>query len=83
MPRSNRSAALPETNAPADPLTPREREIVGLIARGRTNRQIADALVIARPTADRHVANILKKLDLSNRAQVAAWATERSLERLR
>ena len=76
----DRTGAPPaETNASPDPLTPREREIVALIARGRTNRQIADALVIARPTADRHVANILKKLDLSNRAQVAAWATERSL----
>ncbi|HEX2517560.1 MAG TPA: helix-turn-helix transcriptional regulator, partial [Chloroflexota bacterium] len=60
-------------------LTAREREVVALVAAGRTNRQIAEELVIARPTADRHVANILKKLDLHNRAQVAAWATARGL----
>jgi adenylate cyclase len=60
-------------------LTSREREVVTLIARGLTNRQIAEALVIAEPTAVRHVANILNKLDLSSRARVAVWAIERGL----
>jgi len=60
-------------------LTSREREVVTLIARGLTNRQIAEALVIAEPTAVRHVANILNKLNLSSRARVAVWAIERGL----
>jgi DNA-binding CsgD family transcriptional regulator/Tfp pilus assembly protein PilF len=56
------------------PLTPREHEIVLLIARGLSNRQIADELVISPATAARHVANILAKLGFSSRTQVASWA---------
>lgn len=59
------------------PLTPRENEIAVLVARGRTNRQIADELVISKQTADRHVSNILGKLDFTSRAQLAAWVVER------
>jgi DNA-binding CsgD family transcriptional regulator len=61
------------------PLTAREREVAVLIARGFTNRQIAEALVVAEATAVRHVANILNKLDLSSRARVAVWAVEQGL----
>jgi DNA-binding NarL/FixJ family response regulator len=60
------------------PLTEREREVVGLIVRGCTNREIAEELVIAEGTAVRHVANILNKLNLKSRAQVAVWAVERT-----
>jgi DNA-binding NarL/FixJ family response regulator len=56
------------------PLSVREREVVALIARGYTNRQIAEELIIAEGTAVRHVANILNKLNLRSRAQVAVWA---------
>ena len=59
----------------ASPLTAREHEIVVLIARGLSNRQIADELVISPATAARHVANILAKLGFSSRTQVASWAT--------
>jgi predicted ATPase/DNA-binding NarL/FixJ family response regulator len=55
-------------------LTPRERQIVALIVRGRSNRAIAQELVISPATAARHVANILLKLGFHSRAQVAAWA---------
>ncbi|MGW0231636.1 ATP-binding protein [Actinopolymorpha singaporensis] len=58
------------------PLTPREREIADLIAQGRTNKQIANALVIAQRTAESHVENILVKLGFTSRAQVAAWTAE-------
>ena len=61
------------------PLSAREREVAALIARGCTNREIAEALVIAETTAVRHVANILAKLALKSRAQVAVWAVERGL----
>jgi class 3 adenylate cyclase/DNA-binding CsgD family transcriptional regulator len=64
---------------PADgPLTEREREVVALIVRGCSNREIAEQLVIAEGTAVRHVANILNKLNLKSRAQVAVWAVERA-----
>jgi DNA-binding NarL/FixJ family response regulator len=62
--------------ATSGPLTEREREVVGLIVRGCTNREIAEKLVIAEGTAVRHVANILNKLDLHSRAQVAVWAIQ-------
>jgi DNA-binding NarL/FixJ family response regulator len=55
-------------------LTPREREIIDLIAAGLSNKAIAGRLVIAPATAARHVANILAKLEFSSRSQVAAWA---------
>jgi predicted ATPase/DNA-binding CsgD family transcriptional regulator len=58
----------------ASPLTARETEIVVLIARGLSNRQIADELVISPATAARHVANILAKLGFTSRTQVASWA---------
>jgi len=67
-----------ERSALAGPLTDREREVVGLIVRGCTNREIAEELVIAEGTAVRHVANILNKLNLKSRAQVAVWAVERT-----
>jgi predicted ATPase/DNA-binding CsgD family transcriptional regulator/ADP-ribose pyrophosphatase YjhB (NUDIX family) len=60
-------------------LTARELEVATLIARGRSNRQIAEHLVVARSTAERHVANILAKLDLSSRTQIAAWAIEQGV----
>jgi DNA-binding NarL/FixJ family response regulator len=65
--------------APADQpgsaaLTAREREVVALIALGRSNRAIAQELFISPATAARHVANILAKLGFTSRSQVAAWA---------
>jgi DNA-binding CsgD family transcriptional regulator len=55
-------------------LTPREVEVLDLIARGCTNREIASALVISVKTADVHVSHILRKLDASNRSEAAAIA---------
>uniref|UniRef100_UPI000A9BE898 response regulator transcription factor n=1 Tax=Streptomyces graminilatus TaxID=1464070 RepID=UPI000A9BE898 len=60
----------------ANPLTRREREVAALIAEGMTNRQIAAALSLSPRTADRHVENILTKLDLCRRTQIAAWWTQ-------
>jgi non-specific serine/threonine protein kinase len=53
-------------------LTRRESEVAELIARGYTNQQIADALVLTRGTVANHVAHILGKLGVTNRTQVAA-----------
>ncbi len=63
----------PRKNGRSPALTAREHEIALLIARGLSNRAIADELVISPATAARHVANILGKLGFSSRAQVAAW----------
>ncbi|ONI87687.1 hypothetical protein ALI22I_21000 [Saccharothrix sp. ALI-22-I] len=63
--------------AAPDVLTPREAEIAGLIAEGRTNREIAATLVIAQRTAESHVDHILSKLGFTSRTQVARWVTER------
>ncbi|WP_030609193.1 ATP-binding protein [Streptomyces sclerotialus] len=62
--------------AAAAGLTRREWEVAGLIAQGMTNRQIAEALVIARRTAEGHVERILAKLGFASRSQVAAWISE-------
>jgi non-specific serine/threonine protein kinase len=55
-------------------LTPRERQVAALLARGCTNSQIAAELVTGERTAEWHVANILSKLGLTSRAQAAVWA---------
>jgi non-specific serine/threonine protein kinase len=62
-------------------LTPRELEVAALVARGLTNRQIAEALVITEGTAANHVKHILARLVLDSRVQIAAWAIERGLTR--
>lgn len=59
------------------PLTPRELEVARLLAAGHTDREIADALFIAPGTVGVHVHNILQKLELHSRVQVAVWLTER------
>jgi non-specific serine/threonine protein kinase len=68
------------TDAPlTDRLTRREREVAELVARGLTNRQIASELHLSERTIENHVSNILRKLALASRAQVATWATEQRL----
>ena len=63
--------------APAGPaLSPREREIVGCLARGASNKEIARELDVAESTVKIHVQHILRKLNLSSRVQVAVWAIE-------
>jgi predicted ATPase/DNA-binding CsgD family transcriptional regulator len=60
-------------------LTPREREVAGLIAHGRSNLQIGAALHLSRRTVETHVTAILGKLELSSRTQLAVWAAEHGL----
>ena len=54
-------------------LTAREREVAELVAQGKSNRQIAELLVISERTATTHVANIMSKLGFSSRTQIGAW----------
>ncbi|ABG05546.1 two component transcriptional regulator, LuxR family [Rubrobacter xylanophilus DSM 9941] len=64
---------------PAEELTAREREVLVLMARGRTNPEIARELVISRGTAKSHVQNIIRKLGVSDRTQAVARAFELGL----
>jgi DNA-binding NarL/FixJ family response regulator len=57
-------------------LTTREREVVALVARGKTNREIADALFITERTVEAHIRSIRSKLDITSRTQLAVWAVE-------
>jgi DNA-binding NarL/FixJ family response regulator len=59
-----------------EPLTEREREVLGLVAKGHSNKEIATLLDITERTARTHVSNILGKLDLASRTQAALWAIE-------
>ena len=67
------------TATAAGGLTPRERQVLALVATGMTNRDIAAALAISDRTVDRHVSNMLSKLDLSSRAAATAYAYEQGL----
>jgi non-specific serine/threonine protein kinase len=60
-------------------LTQREIEVVHLLGQGRSNREIADELVISVRTVERHVENVLGKLELGSRSQVVVWAAQRGL----
>lgn len=60
-------------------LSEREWQVATLVARGFSNRQIARELVVSDRTADSHVSNILHKLSLASRAQIAAWVVRREL----
>jgi DNA-binding NarL/FixJ family response regulator len=65
--------------APDDPLSPREVDVIKLIAEGHTSEEIADLLYISRKTVDRHRANILEKLGMRNRVELARYAIRRGL----
>jgi len=72
--RTDEAAWVDPARRSASPLTAREHQIVVLIARGLSNKQIADELVISPATAARHMANIYSKLGLTSRTQITSWA---------
>jgi DNA-binding CsgD family transcriptional regulator len=72
-------AALRQTPSLPDGLTEREAEVLALVAAGRTNREIADALVISHKTVARHLSNIFAKCGLTTRAAATAYAFEHHL----
>jgi DNA-binding NarL/FixJ family response regulator len=72
--RASRGEAAPE-----DPLSPRELEVVKLIAEGLTSEEIAEQLFISKKTVDRHRANVLEKLGMRNRVELTRYAIRRGL----
>jgi DNA-binding CsgD family transcriptional regulator len=76
--RAGTAAKTRETSRPAL-LTPRETEILRLVAEGLSNREIAGRLTLSEHTIHRHVANVLMKLDVSSRAAAAAYAAKHGL----
>jgi two-component system nitrate/nitrite response regulator NarL len=68
-----------DIQAEKEKLSPREREILGFLARGESNKQIARNLNLAESTVKIHVQNILKKLNLTSRVQAAVYAVEQGL----
>ncbi len=72
-------AGQPPLDPELDQLTPREREVLRLIARGYTYKEIARELFISAKTVESHVSSVLRKLQLSTRHQLTRWATERRL----
>jgi DNA-binding CsgD family transcriptional regulator len=79
FPRSRQPSPHRLTKKTFEGLTQRERAVAALLARGKSNREIADELVVAPRTIETHVSSILSKLDLTSRAQIAIWATEKGL----
>ncbi|CAN5803097.1 response regulator transcription factor [soil metagenome] len=61
---------------PVEPLTAREEEVLGTVARGRTNAEIADELYISLSTVKTHLASLMAKLGARNRVEMAMWAHE-------
>jgi ATP/maltotriose-dependent transcriptional regulator MalT len=72
-------AADSDRDLPAGPLSDREMQVLRLIASGKTNRHIAEALFISEKTVARHVSNIFDKLGVSSRAGATAWAYQQHL----
>jgi DNA-binding NarL/FixJ family response regulator len=72
--RASRGEAIP-----SDPLTPRELEIVKLVAEGHTTGEIAEALVIAKKTVEHHRSHILEKLGMRDRVELTRYAIRRGL----
>ncbi|MGQ0825978.1 MAG: response regulator [Actinomycetota bacterium] len=73
------TVAPPASDPELDQLTSREQEVLRLIARGYTYKEIARDLEISAKTVETHVSSVLRKLQLSTRHQLARWATDRRL----
>jgi DNA-binding NarL/FixJ family response regulator len=70
---------VPSIDPEIDLLTPREREVLRLLARGYAYKEIASELFISIKTVETHASNVLRKLQLSNRHQLTRWAADRRM----
>ena len=76
---SDRPGAAPVTDPELDMLSPREREVLKLLARGYAYKEIASQLFISIKTVETHVSSVLRKTQMSNRYELSRWATDRRL----
>ncbi|MBV8931005.1 MAG: response regulator transcription factor [Kutzneria sp.] len=76
---SDRKGATPVSDPELDLLTPRERDVLRLLARGYAYKEIASELFISVKTVETHVSSVLRKTQLSNRYELSRWATDRRL----
>jgi predicted ATPase/DNA-binding CsgD family transcriptional regulator len=76
------SLYLPASTIALGGLTQREQEIVQLVAQGKSNGEIAEALVVSKRTVEKHIAHILMKLGARNRSEIVRWGIENGLVRL-
>ena len=77
------SRILRQANQPEEMLTEREREVLGLLAQGKSNKEIAAALVITERTVKFHVSSLMSKLGANNRTEVVTMAVQRGLVKLK
>lgn len=82
IPELQLQARRPEQKTGVDTLTPREREVLQLIAEGRTNQQIADELVVSVKTVEAHKAHIMDKLKAKSRTDLIRYALRRGIVKL-
>jgi DNA-binding NarL/FixJ family response regulator len=73
------NAPIPGLDPELDQLSPREREVLRLIARGYTYKEVGRDLTISTKTVESHVSSVLRKLQLSTRHELARWASDRRL----
>jgi DNA-binding CsgD family transcriptional regulator len=73
---SSQAPAQPLAHEQPPALTAREREVAAMVGRGLSNRQIGSELHLSERTIEKHVSKILRKLELSSRTEIAAWATQ-------
>ena len=76
---ADRPGAAPPHDPELDRLSPREREVLRLLARGYAYKEIAAQLFISIKTVETHVSSVLRKTQLSNRHELSRWATDRRL----
>jgi DNA-binding NarL/FixJ family response regulator len=76
---ADRPGAAPISDPELDLLTPRERDVLRLLARGYAYKEIASELFISVKTVETHVSSVLRKTQMSNRYELSRWATDRRL----
>lgn len=76
---SDRPGSAPVADPELDMLSPREREVLRLLARGYAYKEIASQLFISIKTVETHVSSVLRKTQMSNRYELSRWATDRRL----
>jgi DNA-binding NarL/FixJ family response regulator len=76
---ADRPGAAPISDPELDLLTPRERDVLRLLARGYAYKEIASELFISVKTVETHVSSVLRKTQLSNRYELSRWASDRRL----